>query len=151
MAVRLPLTGATHYHAQLGLPNKGYAIKELVVCNSWDLDFWDLINGLALCCYQPSPEVWIVKKNTVPHPRERQRDKYRVLISYWIYPSLFFFRTLFYILEEERDKSVAHISCIWWEHIGHITIIQMYSQFESSLSLSLLYLSLSLTLSFSPH
>ncbi len=24
--------GATHYHAQLGLPDKGYAIKGLVVC-----------------------------------------------------------------------------------------------------------------------
>ena len=25
-------TGATHYHAQLGLPDKGCAIKGLVVC-----------------------------------------------------------------------------------------------------------------------
>ena len=53
-------TGATHYHAQLGLPDKGRAIKGLVVCNSWDLEPWDLLNGLALCCYQPSPEVLIV-------------------------------------------------------------------------------------------
>ncbi len=56
-----PQTGATQYHAQLGLPDKGYAIKELVVCNSWDLEAWGLLNGLALGCYQPSPEVWIVK------------------------------------------------------------------------------------------
>ena len=27
-------TGATHYHAQLGLQDKGRAIKGLVVCNS---------------------------------------------------------------------------------------------------------------------
>ena len=26
-----PKTGATHYHAQLGIPDKGRAIKELVV------------------------------------------------------------------------------------------------------------------------
>ncbi len=43
--------------AQLGLPDKGRAIKELVVCNSWDLEPWDLLNGLALGCYQPSSEV----------------------------------------------------------------------------------------------
>ncbi len=40
-----PQTGATHYHAQLGLPDKGRAIKGLVVCNSWDLEPWDLLNG----------------------------------------------------------------------------------------------------------
>ena len=51
-----PQTGATQYHAQLGLPDKG-AIKGLVVFNSWDLDPLDLVNGLALGCYQPSPEV----------------------------------------------------------------------------------------------
>ncbi len=31
-------TGTTHYHAQLRLPDKGRAIKGLVVCNSWDLE-----------------------------------------------------------------------------------------------------------------
>ena len=31
-------TGATQYHAQLGLPDKGRAIKGLVVYNSWDLE-----------------------------------------------------------------------------------------------------------------
>ena len=50
-----PQTGATHYHAQLGLPDKGRAIKGLVVYNVSDL--WDLLNGLDLGCYQPSPEV----------------------------------------------------------------------------------------------
>ena len=52
-----PLTAATHYHAQLGLRDKGRAIKGLVVCNGWDLEPWDLQNGLALGCYQPSPEL----------------------------------------------------------------------------------------------
>ena len=49
-----PKTGATQYHAQLGLPDKGRAIKGLVVCNSWDLEPLDLLNGLALDCYWPS-------------------------------------------------------------------------------------------------
>ena len=35
-------TGATHYHAQLGLPDKGRAIKGLVVCYG---------------CYQSSSEI----------------------------------------------------------------------------------------------
>ena len=55
-----PKTGATHYHAQLGLPDKGRVIKGLVVRNSLDLEPLDLLNGLALGCYQPSPEVVIV-------------------------------------------------------------------------------------------
>ena len=33
-----PKTDATHYHAHLGLSDKGLAIKELVVCNSWDIE-----------------------------------------------------------------------------------------------------------------
>ena len=52
-----PTTGATQHHAQLGLPDKGRAIKGLVVCNSWDLEPWDLVTGLALGCYQLFPEV----------------------------------------------------------------------------------------------
>ena len=52
-----PKTGATQYHAQLGLTDKGRAIKELVVCYSSDLEPVDLLNGLALGCYQPSPDV----------------------------------------------------------------------------------------------
>ena len=55
-----PKTGATQYHAQLELPAKGRAIKEFIVCNSWDLESLDLLNGLALGCYQPSSEVLIV-------------------------------------------------------------------------------------------
>ena len=55
-----PQTGATQYHAQLGLPDKGRAIKGLLVCNNWDLEPLDLLHGLALGCYQPSPEVLIV-------------------------------------------------------------------------------------------
>ena len=46
-----PHTGATQYHAQFGLPDKGRAIKGLVVCNKWDLEPLDLLNGLALGCY----------------------------------------------------------------------------------------------------
>ena len=49
-----PKTGATQYHAQLGLPDKGRAIKGLVVCNSWDLEPLNLLNSLALVCYQMS-------------------------------------------------------------------------------------------------
>ena len=53
-------TGATQYHAQLGLPDKGRVIKGLVVCNNWDLEPLDLLNSPALGWYQPSPEVLIV-------------------------------------------------------------------------------------------
>ena len=55
-----PQTGATHYRAQLGLPYKGRAIKWLAVCNNWELEPLDLLNGLALGYYQPSPEVLIL-------------------------------------------------------------------------------------------
>ncbi len=41
---------SNQYHAKLGLPDKGRAIKGLVVYNSWDLEPWDLLNGLALGC-----------------------------------------------------------------------------------------------------
>ncbi len=53
-------TGATQYYAQLGLQDKGRAINRLDVCNNRDLERLDLVNGLALGCYQPSPEVLIV-------------------------------------------------------------------------------------------
>ncbi len=52
-----PQTNATQYHAQLGLQDKSRAFKGLVVCNSWDLEPLELVNGLALGCYQPLPEV----------------------------------------------------------------------------------------------
>ena len=51
---------ATQYHAQLRLPDKGPAIKGLYNCNNRDIEPLDLQNGLALGCYQPSPEVLIV-------------------------------------------------------------------------------------------
>ena len=38
-----PQTGATQYHAQLGLPDKGRAIKGLVVYNNWNLQPYDLL------------------------------------------------------------------------------------------------------------
>ena len=47
-----PQTGASQYHAQLGLPDKGRAIKGEVVFNGFDLEHLDLLNGLALGCYQ---------------------------------------------------------------------------------------------------
>ncbi len=53
-------TGTTPYHAQIGLPDKGRAIKGLVVCIDWDLELLDLLNGLALDSYQPSLEVLIL-------------------------------------------------------------------------------------------
>ncbi len=43
--------------AQLELIDKDHAINGLVLCNYWDLEPLDLLNGLALGCYQPSPEV----------------------------------------------------------------------------------------------
>ena len=45
--------GATNYLAQLGLPDKVSTIKGLVFRNNWDLEPLDLVNGLALGCYQP--------------------------------------------------------------------------------------------------
>ncbi len=60
-----PQTGATQYHAQLRQQDKDRAIKGLVVCNNRDPEPLDLPNGLALGCYQPSPEVLIVL--TTPH------------------------------------------------------------------------------------
>ncbi len=60
-----PQTGATDYHAQLGLPDKCRAIKGLIVCNNWDPQPLDLRNVLALGCYQPSPEVLIVLSHCV--------------------------------------------------------------------------------------
>ncbi len=54
-----PKTGATQCHELLGLPYKSCAIKGLVVYNSWDLEPWDLLNGLDLGCYEPSSEVCI--------------------------------------------------------------------------------------------
>ena len=55
-----PQSGATQYHAKLGLPDKGRALKGLVVCNNCDLEPLNLLNGLALGCYQPSPVVFMV-------------------------------------------------------------------------------------------
>ena len=56
----MPQTGATQYHAQLGLPDKGNAIKWFVVCSDWDLEPLGLLNGLALGCHQLSPVVLIL-------------------------------------------------------------------------------------------
>ncbi len=55
----LPHTGS-HYHAQLGLSDKDRVIKGFVVCNKWDQEHLDRLNGLAKGCFQPSPEVWLV-------------------------------------------------------------------------------------------
>ncbi len=63
----LPKTGATQYHVQLGLPIKGRAIKGFIICNNKDLEPLDLLNGLALGCYQPSPDVLIVSPYPSPY------------------------------------------------------------------------------------
>ena len=55
-----PQTDATHYHEKLGPPDKSCAIKGFVVCNDWDLETLDVLYGLSLGCYPPSPEVWYV-------------------------------------------------------------------------------------------
>ena len=52
-----PQTGATQYHAHLGLPAKGRAIKGFVFFNDWNLEPLNLLNGMALGCYQPSLRV----------------------------------------------------------------------------------------------
>ena len=46
-----PQTGETQYYAQLELPDKGHAIKGLVVCYSWNLQPLDLLKGLTLDFY----------------------------------------------------------------------------------------------------
>ncbi len=56
MGIQCPKTAALNYHT---LPNKGYIFKGLVVCKCYDQEPLDLPNGLALGCYQLSPEVWI--------------------------------------------------------------------------------------------
>ena len=45
---------------QLGIPDKGRAIKGAVVYNDCDLEPFHLLNSLSLGCYQPSPKVQIV-------------------------------------------------------------------------------------------
>ncbi len=53
-------------HRSYRLPDKGRAIKGLVVCHDWDLKPLDLpkVNGPALGCYQLSPDkvgvVWLI-------------------------------------------------------------------------------------------
>ena len=44
-----PKTGATHYHAQLGLKDKGRAIKELVFCYLVELGSIKRIDLLRIC------------------------------------------------------------------------------------------------------
>ncbi len=60
--------------------SKGRATKGLVVCNNWDLEPLDLLNGLALGCYQPSPEVLIVLRVNDFFARDRNRRKPSVKI-----------------------------------------------------------------------
>ncbi len=45
-----PQTDTTQFHAQLGLSDMGRAIKGLFVCNNWDLEPLELLNGLTLGC-----------------------------------------------------------------------------------------------------
>ena len=57
--MRWPKTGATYYHTQLGLPDRGRTIKGLFLCNSWDFSAFGLLQRVALRCYQPSLELII--------------------------------------------------------------------------------------------
>ena len=50
-----PKTGKTHYHAQLGRPDKGRAIKELIVCNSWNVSSFE--PTIQISFYLPSLEL----------------------------------------------------------------------------------------------
>ena len=43
-----PETGATQYHAKLGLPDEGRTINGLVVCNGLNSEPLELLNSLAL-------------------------------------------------------------------------------------------------------
>ncbi len=59
-----PQTGATQYHAQLGLPDKGRAIKGLVVSNDLDL-FLYLHYGLALNVIKNRPQRYESARSSV--------------------------------------------------------------------------------------
>ncbi len=52
----LEKTGAPPYYVQLGLSDKGRAIKGLVVGNGLYLEHFDLVKSLAYSCYQLSPK-----------------------------------------------------------------------------------------------
>ncbi len=65
----------------VGLLDKGHAFKWLVVCNNWDLEPLDLLNGMALCCYQLSPEVLIVLRCGASH----SLLSYHNILSYDVY------------------------------------------------------------------
>ncbi len=45
-------------------PEKGRDIKGLIVCNGWDLEPFDLTNGLYLGCYQLCSEVSSVAESS---------------------------------------------------------------------------------------
>ncbi len=64
-----PKKGATQYHSQLGFLNEDRTIKELTVCNNWDLEPLDLLNVWSLVVinrplrYYRLPDLsWIFKK-----------------------------------------------------------------------------------------
>ncbi len=54
-----PKTGATQYHAQLGLPDNGRAIKGLIICHSWDIiiEPWDLAKRSGPRLFSTVPRV----------------------------------------------------------------------------------------------
>ena len=68
-----PKTGTT----QLVLSGKGREIKWLVVCNDWNLEPLDLLNSLALGCYQQSPEVLILLNEQTKQNIESNRVAYK--------------------------------------------------------------------------
>ncbi len=54
------LTGASHYHAQFGLPEKVLNSKGRLSAINGMLVLLYFLNGLSIRCHQASPEVWIV-------------------------------------------------------------------------------------------
>ncbi len=72
-----PRKGATQYHAHLGLPAKCRAIKGLDVSYDRDLEPLDLLNGMALGCYQLSHRY-----------KNEKRLVFDIHIRYKTYPTL---------------------------------------------------------------
>ena len=53
-------TGANLYDTLLGIPDKGYTIKGLFFCNSWDVSYSGPAKGSGPPYFQPLIEPWIV-------------------------------------------------------------------------------------------
>ena len=79
-------TGYTHCHAPLGLSDKGPAIKGLVIYHSRDLERLDMLNGLALACYEPPYDILFLSNVLYLYPCAiRQGLKYLKFYEPWYY------------------------------------------------------------------